>query len=117
LRGRRHWPRFGRSRCFDWEERNFPARRHRRARLGFPGGQWIPGANWRIVFLRCYQPQQFDGLRAYRGARHSLGRRFTGFFAGATALQQKRWKIAALSLMTAWYWHFMALVWLYILRF
>ena len=85
--------------------------------LAFLAGQWMA---WRELgnrgFLPRHQSEQFHGLCAYRGARHSPGGRPAGAaVCRGHELQHKPVEDRRIVVdVTAWYWHFMALVWLYI---
>jgi cytochrome c oxidase subunit 3 len=85
--------------------------------LAFLAGQWMA---WRELANRgFYMATSPSSSMVYvltaATAIHLAGGLLVLLYAGATALQQKAVEDRRIVVdVTAWYWHFMALVWLYI---
>ena len=86
--------------------------------LAFLAGQWMA---WRELanrgfYLATSPSSSLVYLLTGAHAVHLLGGLLVLLYAGATACCTGRWRIARIVVdVTAWYWHFMALLWIYIL--
>ncbi len=86
--------------------------------LGFLVGQWMAWQELaaRGFYLATNPSSSFFYLLTAAHAVHLTGGLIAMSYAGASTLQHKPWPARRMVIdITAWYWHFMALLWIYIL--